>query len=100
MWTTTRLRDRLTPLLPALFMKLLLQARIWGCEGLSRRSAPQHTARVCFRLPASEYSSRFASARFRDEPSLTMRATLLHSLTSLPPSHSIESCHASKCEKP
>jgi len=30
-------------------MKLLLQARIRGCDGQSRRSALRHTARVCLR---------------------------------------------------
>jgi len=30
-------------------MKLLLQARIRGCDGQSRRSALQHTARVWLR---------------------------------------------------
>jgi len=34
---------------PTLFMKLLLQARIRGCDGQSRRSALRHTARVCLR---------------------------------------------------
>jgi hypothetical protein len=34
---------------PASFMKLLLQARIRGCDGQSRRSALRHTARVCLR---------------------------------------------------
>jgi len=30
-------------------MMLLLQARIRGCDGQSRRSALRHTARVCLR---------------------------------------------------
>jgi len=30
-------------------MKLLLQARIRGCDGQSHRSALRHTARVCLR---------------------------------------------------
>jgi len=39
-------------------MKLLLQARIRGCDGQSRRSAFRHTARVCLgasrlRVPVS-----------------------------------------------
>jgi len=30
-------------------MKILLQARIRGCDGQSRRLALRHTARVCLR---------------------------------------------------
>jgi len=32
-------------------MKLLLQARIPGCDGQPRRSTLRHTARVCLRAP-------------------------------------------------
>ena len=40
---------QITATWPALFMKLLLQARIHGCDGQSLRSALRHTARVCLR---------------------------------------------------
>jgi hypothetical protein len=39
---------------PALFMKLLQQARIRGCDGQSRRSALRHTTEYAAGLYASE----------------------------------------------
>ena len=54
---------------PALFMNLLLQARIRCCDRQSRRSALRHTVRVASAFHVSECLSRVTSARFRNEPS-------------------------------
>lgn len=68
--------------LPALFMKLLLQSRIRGCDGQSRRSALRHTAQVCLRasrlrVPVSLRVCALSRRTFMNKVGLLLASLLL-----------------------